>query len=230
LAGEIFKQRREALGLDLREISNTLRIKYAYLKALEDGDMESLPPEVYVKGYIHEYAKVLNIDPDPVISSYMHLISQPEPAQGRPSGETTQSKKRKTGYLLIPALLILAVIFVTYLQQPSTKKTTESPVPAGETKKEATPAAESIPHRAMSGHLLQINAHDTTWLQVMIDKADLKELLMKPGDAVEWHAEECFSLKIGNAGGVKLRFDGKELTNLGEAGQVVNINLPESGT
>jgi len=230
LAGEIFKQRREALGLDLREISNTLRIKYSYLKALEDGDMENLPAEVYVKGYIHEYAKVLDIDPEPVISSYLQLMSQPEPAQGKPAGETTKPKKRKTGYVLIPALLILAAIFVAYLQQPAKQKTAEPPVPAEEAKKEAPPAAQSVPQKAMGGHLLQINAHDTTWLQVMIDKADLKELLMQPGDAVEWHAEECFSLKIGNAGGVRLRFDGKELTNLGEAGQVVNINLPESGT
>ena len=230
MAGEIFKQRREALGLDLREISNTLRIKYAYLKALEDGDMENLPPEVYVKGYIHEYAKVLNIDPEPVISSYMQLISQPEPAQSKPSGETTQSKKRKTGYVLIPALLILAAIFITYLQQPSTTKTAESPVPPVESEKKATPAAQNVPQKTIAGHLLQINAHDTTWLQVMIDKTEPKELLMQPGDAAEWRAEKCFSLKIGNAGGVKLRFDGKELANLGEAGQVVTINLPESGT
>ena len=230
MAGEILKQRREELGLDLREISNTLRIKYAYLKALEDGDIKNLPPEVYVKGYIHEYARVLNIDPDPVISSYMHLIAQPEPAQDKPVGATTQSKKRKTGYVLIPALLILAALFLIYLQQPSTTKTAESPVRAVEPEKETTPAAESAPQRAMSGHLLQINAHDTTWLQVMIDKTEPKELLMQPGDAAEWRAEKCFSLKIGNAGGVKLRFDGKDLANLGEAGQVVTINLPESGT
>ena len=230
MAGEIFRQRREALGLDLREISNTLRIKYAYLKALEDGDMKNLPPEVYVKGYIHEYARVLNIDPDPVISSYMQLIAQPEPSQGIPARENMQLKKRKPGYVLIPALLILAALFVTYLQQPSTTKTAESPVQAVEPEKVATPAAKSVPQRTMSGHLLQINARDTTWLQVMIDKADLKELLMKPGDSVEWRAENCFSLKIGNAGGVKLRFDGKEFANLGETGQVVTINLPESGT
>ncbi|TFG35970.1 MAG: helix-turn-helix domain-containing protein [Nitrospirales bacterium] len=230
MAGEILKQRREALGLDLREISNTLRIKYAYLKALEDGDMKNLPPEVYVKGYIHEYARVLNINPDPVISAYMQLIAQPDPSQDKPAGETTQSKKRKTGYVLIPALLILAALFLIYLQKPSTTKTAESPVPAVEPEKEMTPAAESVPQRTMSGHLLQINAHDTTWLQVMIDKTEPKELLMQPGDAAEWRAEKCFSLKIGNAGGVKLRFDGKSLANLGDAGQVVTINLPASGT
>jgi cytoskeleton protein RodZ len=230
LAGEIFKQRREALGLDLREISNTLRIKYAYLKALEDGDMETLPAEVYVKGYIHEYAKVLNVDPEPVISSYMQLISQPEPAQGKPDGETTRLKKRKTGYVLIPALLILAAIFVIYLQQPPTTKTAESPVLGVVTKKEAAPAAVSVPQKSIAEHLLQIYAHDTTWVQVMIDKADVKELLMQPGDSVEWRAEKSFSVKIGNAGGVKVHFDGKDLANLGVAGQVVTINLPESGT
>ncbi|NTV99612.1 MAG: DUF4115 domain-containing protein, partial [Chlorobiaceae bacterium] len=225
MAGETLKQRREELGLDLREISNTLRIKYAYLKALEDGDIKNLPPEVYVKGYIHEYARVLHIDPDPVISSYMQLIAQPEPALDKPIRATTQSKKRKTGYVLIPALLILAALFLIYLQQPSTTKTADSPVPPVEPHKEMTPAAESVPQRAMSGHLLQINAHDTTWLQVMIDKTELKELLMQPGDAAEWRAENCFSLKIGNAGGVKLRFDGKDLANLGEAGEVVTRNL-----
>ena len=230
MAGEILKQRREALGLDLREISNTLRIKYAYLKALEDGDMKNLPPEVYVKGYIHEYARVLNINPDPVISAYMQLIAQTEPSQSIPARGNMQLKKRKTGYVLIPALLILAALFLIYLQKPSTTKTAESPVPAVEPEKEMTPAAESVPQRTMSGHLLQINAHDTTWLQVMIDKTEPKELLMQPGDAAEWRAEKCFSLKIGNAGGVKLRFDGKSLANLGDAGQVVTINLPASGT
>jgi hypothetical protein len=104
----------------------------------------------------------------------MQLIAQPEPAQSKPARENMQLKKRKLGYVLIPALLILAALFVTYLQQPSTTKTAESPVPAAEPEKKATPAAESVPQRAMSGHLLQINAHDTTWLQVMIDKADLK--------------------------------------------------------
>jgi cytoskeleton protein RodZ len=131
---------------------------------------------------------------------------------------------------LIPALLILAALFFVYLKQPATNKPLEPPAPAGVTENTATPADESLPQKVMSGHLLQINAHDTTWLQVMIDKTEPKELLMQPGDSVEWRANTCFSLKIGNAGGVKLRFDGKEFANLGETGQVVNINLPESGT
>jgi cytoskeleton protein RodZ len=229
LSGEKLKQRREELGLDLREISNTLRIKYSYLKALEEGDMKNLPPEVYVKGYIHEYARVLNIDPDPVISAYMQMMAQPEPDQSIAAWQKMQLKKRKTGYVLIPALLILAAIFVLYLQQPSTTKTAESPVPAV-TEKEAAPAQESVSQKPIAGHLLQIKAHDTTWIQVMIDKADVKELLMQPGDSVEWRAEKSFSLKIGNAGGVQVRFDGSDLAHLGEAGQVVTINLPESGT
>jgi cytoskeleton protein RodZ len=52
LVGEILKKRREELGRDLREISNYLKIRYDYLKALEDGDIEKLPAEVYIRGYI----------------------------------------------------------------------------------------------------------------------------------------------------------------------------------
>jgi hypothetical protein len=39
-------------------------------------------------------------------------------------------------------------------------------------------------------------------------------------------AKTGFSLKIGNAGGVNLIFDGKEIGKLGEKGQVVNLTLP----
>jgi cytoskeleton protein RodZ len=239
LAGEILKQRREELGLDLREISETLRIKYAYLKALEDGDIEQLPAEVYVKGYIHEYAKVLHVDPDPIITAYTQQISPPSTSQSKPSNEdSTQLKKNKTGYLLIPALLIAAALLITTLQFPSSRKGAEAPVPVPPAQKEiAPPVTENIPPQPrsvspqqISGHSLRVHAQDTTWLQVMIDKEDQKEMLMKPGDSVEWHAENCFSLKIGNAGGVRLLFDGKEIANLGEAGQVITVTLPQDGT
>ena len=50
---------------------------------------------------------------------------------------------------------------------------------------------------------------------------------MKPGDSVRWHARNGFFLKIGNAGGIKLVLNGKEVGKLGEEGEVVKINLPE---
>jgi len=77
---------------------------------------------------------------------------------------------------------------------------------------------------------LEIHAHDTTWLQIVADGTQSHELLMKPGDSAQWVAIRSFSLKIGNAGGINVLFNGKDIGNLGEKGQVVKMNLPADKT
>jgi len=61
-AGDELRQRREALGLDLSELAATLRIKPAYLAALEAGRPEELPGAVYAIGFMRAYADYLGLD------------------------------------------------------------------------------------------------------------------------------------------------------------------------
>ncbi|PIV65464.1 MAG: hypothetical protein COS10_11215, partial [Nitrospirae bacterium CG01_land_8_20_14_3_00_44_22] len=46
MPGEILKKKREELGYNLKEIAHTLRIRFDYLKAIEEGTFEKLPVEV----------------------------------------------------------------------------------------------------------------------------------------------------------------------------------------
>jgi len=264
LVGDILKNRREELGQDLREISNTLKIKYDYLKAIEDGTLEKLPQEVYVKGYIREYAEHIKIDPEAAINAYLQQISPPQVEnKDIPEKEPAKKKIPKIGYVLISLLFILITITASYtifskkgkdIKQSAEQtqkeraspyaermketplssvvkpgKTTisdskkETPLPGTETKKEIVP-----PKTDVSRQVLEVFATDTTWLLVLIDKNDPKEMLLKPGDSAKWHAKNGFSLKIGNAGGIRLVFNGKEIKKLGEKGQVINIDLPSA--
>lgn len=59
--GDELRQRREALGLDLAEVAAALRIKPAYLMALEAGRPEELPGAVYAIGFIRAYADHLGL-------------------------------------------------------------------------------------------------------------------------------------------------------------------------
>ena len=61
-AGDELRQRREALGLDLAQVAATLRIKPAYLVALEAGRPNELPGAVYAIGFIRAYADHLGLD------------------------------------------------------------------------------------------------------------------------------------------------------------------------
>jgi cytoskeletal protein RodZ len=218
LVGEILRKRREELGKDLREIAQISKIRYDYLKAIEDEAFEKLPLEVYVKGYIREYAKILNIDPDAVITTYIQQTSPPQAEKKEtPAEDTTQRKHLKIRYVLLPLLLIIPVVFFLFSSNP---KKSIIPSRPPETKE------ENLSKTKTTNHVLEVFATDTTWLLVTIDGTQKKEILLKPGESAKWQADQNFSLKIGNAGGIKLVFDGKNLGPLGKKGQVIRLNLP----
>jgi cytoskeletal protein RodZ len=52
-------------------------------------------------------------------------------------------------------------------------------------------------------HSLRVQAKEETWLRVTIDDQDAKEVLLRPGQVVEWSAGAGFTLTLGNAGGVE---------------------------
>ncbi len=222
MIGEILKKKREELGRDLREISDSSKIRYDYLKALENGDFEKLPAEVYVKGYIQEYAKILNMNPETAIKEY---IQQAAPSlqekKNIPEEKGAQMSRPRIRYVLIPLILAFLILIATFRLLPPHKKSVPA-APAIQARIETTP-------RVTDPELvLEIIATDPTWLFVTIDKADSKEILMKPGETITWHAKKGFFLKIGNAGGIRLVFNGKEIGKLGEKGQVVKMSLPDA--
>ncbi|MBF0518296.1 MAG: DUF4115 domain-containing protein [Nitrospirae bacterium] len=83
---------------------------------------------------------------------------------------------------------------------------------------------------AAKQHTLSLKALDLTWLSVKIDGKEAKQMFLKPLETVQWVADDNFVLKLGNAGGVKIVFDGKELEGYGQKGSVVTLELPPKPT
>ena len=77
-------------------------------------------------------------------------------------------------------------------------------------------------------HNLSISATDTVWILLTIDGDDKKEMLLNAGETAFYEAYRSMNLVVGNAAGVKLKFNGKPLENLGEKGQVVRLDLPSA--
>lgn len=86
------------------------------------------------------------------------------------------------------------------------------------------------PERAAAVRELRITATEETWIALAIDAAPKREFILRPGEARTWTANESFTLTVGNAGGITITLDGRELPRLGSSGQVVrSLRLPESG-
>lgn len=61
--GRILETTRMRLGFTLMDAELATRVREKYLEALETGQFDQLPPEVYALGFIRRYAEYLGLDP-----------------------------------------------------------------------------------------------------------------------------------------------------------------------
>lgn len=65
--GSILRDAREMKGLTLAEVQERIRINAQYLDALEEGAYHLLPTQVHVRGFLRNYARFLDLDPEPLL-------------------------------------------------------------------------------------------------------------------------------------------------------------------
>ncbi len=70
LTGEDLQRLRTALEVPLEEIAEKTNIRIDILRAIEAGDIGSLPPPVYLKGFLKSYARCLALDENAVADGY----------------------------------------------------------------------------------------------------------------------------------------------------------------
>jgi cytoskeleton protein RodZ len=68
--GTLLRNARADAGFSVVEIAEMTRITKSHITALEDNDYSRLPGIAYIPGFIRNYCKVVNIDPQPLIAAY----------------------------------------------------------------------------------------------------------------------------------------------------------------
>jgi len=90
---------------------------------------------------------------------------------------------------------------------------------------------ESVPEvAAKSEHQIEITASDTVWILIKFENGKQEEMLLRSGTSKSLKFGGPAVLKIGNAGGITLKFDGKDLGVLGDTGRVMELTLPGNGS
>lgn len=75
-AGKTLAEARERLGLSVAEVARQLRLSPRQIEALEADDHASLPGKTFLRGFLRNYAKLLQLDPEPLLA-----LCHPEPSQ-----------------------------------------------------------------------------------------------------------------------------------------------------
>lgn len=72
---------RMAQGLSLTEISRRTRIGVGYLRKIEEGHLDALPPGFYARAFVRAYAEAMGADADAVLASLADQLPSAQPAQ-----------------------------------------------------------------------------------------------------------------------------------------------------
>ncbi len=69
--GTLLKEVRDYKQVTIERMAEMTRISKTHLIALENEDLKKLPVDVYVRGYVYQYAKVLKLNPEAVAASFI---------------------------------------------------------------------------------------------------------------------------------------------------------------
>jgi len=232
--GTYLKNAREARGLDLREAAQQTRISHAYLVAIEKEDFAKLPGEVFVKGFLRNYAKFLGVGEDEVMRLYAEsktplAAAPPPPVQPAAKQEAPKKEYREPAVVheevvheegrggveryIWAALALTAVVAALLVIVPERHHDVkhEGPVHSGVTGTDhlaTAPASTVRPEKLY----LDVTALEDMWVLVRTDSSPQKKAVLKKGETVTWSADERFLLSIGNVSAAKIVLNGKELT------------------
>ena len=105
------------MGLTVEQAAEETRIREKFLRALENGDYQTLPGAVYTKGFLRNYAEYLKLDPDALIQQFQSERGTPDaPRSFEPMRPIMRRAVILTPAVLVPVAVLAAVtLFLAYL-------------------------------------------------------------------------------------------------------------------
>ena len=133
---------RKKCELDIGVVANELNLDASTIAALENDDTAALPAAIFVKGYLRNYARLVGLPEDEMVSDYAAQTGEPPPL-------TVVAVKSKTPFFQLPSarllrniiLMLLAAILI-WLAYPFVERLVES---RGQATQEPAPGRLELP-------------------------------------------------------------------------------------
>ena len=100
MIGERLEEARKRKGVSIREVAEATKIRGDYLLAMEDNSFEIPLPQIYIRGFLKNYARYLQLDSNKILTDYdAHLLGR----SNLHAAATTRSQRESYGHVEIPA-------------------------------------------------------------------------------------------------------------------------------
>lgn len=314
--GNLLRQERVRCGYTVDEVASRLKITSRMVRAIEEGDMASMPHAVYAKGFIRAYAKLFGLSDDDVRAACASLHDGDDELPQEHFSTPRRSAGRRGGRSLLYVVLIALLAFGGYqaythklhelflelvpgrgaeqvkpavsLSMTTEEKTSSESLPAPAREEKAVPERQPDPSEKQSGqgaasaetavappappapapvpaspaapaaepgqgevltlqtgngggmpivassagkrHQIILTALAECWVHSSADDMDTRQLSIQKGETFALSFDRKLVIKLGNAGGVKMKYDGRELSQAGKMGQVKTLVFPQAAT
>jgi len=236
--GSLIAKARKDAGLSLEDLAAKTNIRMSVLSEIEKNNFEHCGGETYARGHVRNIAAILKADQKEFIRLY-------EEEQG---GETRSIKDLliENSVMRLPAearkvswkvLVLISVVslFVVGIGQVVISNVNSNDVVGAAPSASASPTTNASPSAEPSA---ESTFSSGTGVEVVIDAARAKSWLfvsdasgrtlfsgqVSRGAVKVFSSDSQLNLKVGNAGGVDLKVNGKKVEAIGVDGEVVSVS------
>jgi cytoskeleton protein RodZ len=155
--GDMLQTARAAKAFSLQDVSDNLRYSVKQIDALEKGAFDLLPDPMITRGFIRNYARLLEIDAEPLLASYRQSVASESDnlIAMRPTMRPVQLTEESQPWLkyilasILVVLLLLAWLFYVDYMPKSTNDAADQTSAPEVIEESSSSAAEPLPEIAL---------------------------------------------------------------------------------
>jgi cytoskeleton protein RodZ len=241
--GGRLRDARQQRGLSLHDAARVTKLSINVLRAIERNDFESLPGGIYRKGYLRSLAREVGLDPEQIAADYDEAFEPAIASVAAPTSDVVlehrwirqlaPSPRRSVATLVFPIALAIGWLAwrggvappapaASGLIQEGALASAAAPAVDHVTRSSTGPttsAQEDVPLR------IEIATSGWCWVAAESDGERALYRLVEPGERVVLEGWRIISLRLGNAGSVRLSINDGPSRSAGGDGEVIELKL-----
>jgi len=250
--GETLQRARLEQELAVATVAARTKINAKYLEAIEANDRGSLPSGFFYKSFVQQYARTLSLDTKEIDAEIDRVLSAdaplPLPGQDNPTWKEvppvvlSSGFRRSRIYASLAGLILMlgacsGIYGWWYRGQTAQEVNVPVSLAPAQAAPESRPPAESQPAKpqpaivqqpappapAGAKVMLELLAHEATWLSVSSDGKPVFSGILAENQSKTVASPQNAEMRVGNAAGIEVRLNGKLLGPLGRRGQVLVV-------
>ena len=220
----------------------------AILEAIENDDVDRLPPPIFTRGFVKAYAREVGLDPQEAAALYVppgapggHAPQARHASDDKRPGFSSLSERERSTLVTAALVVVAGLIFV--LTDPWKPSPTENVAASagvaiaedaalvhdavattGETRR-AVPAVPRTPNMR-----IDLAPQAACWIEATADGERVIYKLLNSGDRYAIEGYEDLVLKVGDPSALVYSINGAKGRPLGPAGQSTTVHLTRENT